>query len=453
MYYNPLDPWLSLKPEIQIHGEVMDQISVNANIIVASCTANTATAASANAGFMPWNAYLVGRAAGKSLQNSLVSLGYDLSSNSWIKTLLLNALKLPGQYRHWWLELLRRDPVHVFIETALITFVVYLIIMRKKSDWRAQFKDKLNEEETEELLKEWKERGRAPLKPQLALVDSNDTNSAIRSRDVTVHSVSGSYMKLSWIDTKTNLQRDQQVLNFATHDFLGLSSISSSEMNADPIKQVARAALETYGCGSCGPRGFYGTIDAHLDLENDMAAFTNTHGGIMYSDGSAAVSSTVAAFAKRGDLILVDEGVYEALGTGVTLSRANVKYFKHNDMQDLRRVMERVRATDISLGRKSNAQKRFIVVEGLYKNHGTICPLDELVKLKHEFCYRLILDESYSFGVLGSTGRGALEYFGLRYMCDAEIVTISLEQTLASVGGVTVGYVFFSSSYYFSFME
>jgi serine palmitoyltransferase len=158
-----------------------------------------------------------------------------------------------------------------------------------------------------------------------------------------------------------------------------------------------------------------------------------------YSDGAAACASTVAAFAKRGDLILVDEGVYEALGTGVTLSRANVKYFKHNDMDDLRRVMERVRATDISLGRKSNAQKRFIVVEGLYKNHGTICPLDELVKLKHEFCYRLILDESHSFGVLGKTGRGTLEHFGLSYMSDAEIVTISLENSLASVGGVTVG--------------
>jgi len=434
MYYNPHDPWLSKQPDIIPASLTVLETSLKNASHAASCTT-----AAAKAGLMQWNAFLVGRAAGKSLQNSLVSLGYDLSSNSWIKTLLLNALKLPGQYRHWWFALLIRDPVHVFIETVLITFVVYLIIMRKKSDWRAQFKDKLNEDETEELLKEWKERGRAPLQPQLVELDSDDT---VAPRNVTVHSVTGSFMNLSWIDPNTNSQRTQQVLNFATHDYLGLSSAASSpNMDSDPIKQVAKTALLTYGCGSCGPRGFYGTIDAHLDLENDMAAFTNTHGGIMYSDGSAGVTSTVAAFAKRGDLILVDEGVYEALGTGVTLSRANVKYFKHNDMQDLRRVMERVRATDISLGRKSNSQKRFIVVEGLYKNHGTICPLDELVKLKHEFCYRLILDESNSFGVLGSTGRGALEYFGLRHMCDAEIVTISLEQSLASVGGVTVGYV------------
>ena len=207
----------------------------------------------------------------------------------------------------------------------------------------------------------------------------------------------------------------------------------------DPVKDATRKALSIYGCGSCGPRGFYGTIDAHLDLESTLASFTGTEASVLYSDGAAASSSTVAAFAKRGDLLVVDEGVHEPLASGVNLSRANVRYFRHNDMDDLRRVLERVRATDKELGRRSNDQRRFIVVEGLYKNHGTICPLDELLKLKVEFRYRLILDESFSFGSLGPTGRGALEHHGLKHMIDAEIVTISLENALGSVGGVTVG--------------
>lgn len=94
---------------------------------------------------------------------------------------------------------------------------------------------------------------------------------------------------------------------------------------------------------------------------------------------------------------------------------------------------------DKVLRRKPSDQRRFIVVEGLYKNSGTIVPFDELAALKHEFNYRLILDESFSFGTLGPSGRGVLELYQKRHMYDAEIVTISLENALGSIGGVTVG--------------
>ena len=159
----------------------------------------------------------------------------------------------------------------------------------------------------------------------------------------------------------------------------------------------------------------------------------------MYSDGASTCSSTVAAFAKRGDILVVDEGIYEPLMTGVYLSRANVHWFKHNDMEDLERVLTELHRTDQRLGRKPNALRRFIVVEGLYKNLGTIAPLDKIVELKKKYNYRLILDESFSFGCLGKTGRGALEHFSKRHMYDAEIVTIALENSIGSIGGVTVG--------------
>ncbi len=106
---------------------------------------------------------------------------------------------------------------------------------------------------------------------------------------------------------------------------------------------------------------------------------------------------------------------------------------------DLRRVLEKVRKMDQVLGRKPSDQRRFIVVEGLYKNSGTVVPFDELAALKHEFNYRLILDESFSFGTLGPSGKGVLELYRKRHMYDAEIVTISLENALGSIGGVTVG--------------
>lgn len=106
---------------------------------------------------------------------------------------------------------------------------------------------------------------------------------------------------------------------------------------------------------------------------------------------------------------------------------------------DLRRVVEGVAASDKKMNRKPDVQRRFIICEGLYKNTGLIAPLDKIVGMKHEFHYRLILDESYSFGALGETGRGALELYNKKIMHDAEVVTIALENSLGSIGGMTVG--------------
>lgn len=89
-----------------------------------------------------------------------------------------------------------------------------------------------------------------------------------------------------------------------------------------------------------------------------------------YSDGNSCVSSTLAAFAKRGDLLVVDEGLYESLTTGATLSRSNVKTFRHNDAQSLRGVLEKIRKEDMKRRRNAGDQRRFIVVEGVYRMYG-----------------------------------------------------------------------------------
>ena len=107
--------------------------------------------------------------------------------------------------------------------------------------------------------------------------------------------------------------------------------------------------------------------------------------------------------------------------------------------EDLRRVLEGVAQHDKKLGRAPNAQRRFIICEGLYKNTGLIAPLDDIVAMKHEFHYRLILDESFSFGTLGATGKGSLELHNKRLMYDAEVVTIALENAMGGIGGVTIG--------------
>lgn len=197
-------------------------------------------------------------------------------------------------------------------------------------------------------------------------------------------------------------------------------------------------AVDHYGVGSCGPRGFYGTIDQHLFLEQALAEFIGAHEAIIYSDGAAATSSAIPAFAKKGDLLIVDEACFEPVMTGVNLSRSTVRYFRHNDMEDLRNVLEAIRREDIKLRRDTTQQRRFIVIEGIYRNTGNIAPLDEIMKLREEFFYRVICDETLSFGVLGATGRGLSEHFNVPPM-EVDVTTFTLETVLASCGGVCVG--------------
>ena len=184
----------------------------------------------------------------------------------------------------------------------------------------------------------------------------------------------------------------------------------------------------------------------------------------MFSDSASTLTSTVPAFAKRGDLVIVDAGVHEPLRTGITLSRANVQEFVHNDMAHLRALLEGIAADDKKRRRDPTSQRRFIIAEGLYRNWGDVVPLAELVALKNEFKFRLILDESFSFGVLGPTGRGVTEMFEIPISevpgsarrakrgpahagrpvtslstRQVEILTVSLAHSLASIGGACVG--------------
>lgn len=107
-------------------------------------------------------------------------------------------------------------------------------------------------------------------------------------------------------------------------------------------------------------------------------------------------------------------------------------------MQDLRSILESIADDDQRLKRDTLQQRRFIIVEGLFRNTGDVCPLPEIMRLKEEFCYRLILDETLSFGTMGATGRGITEHFGIN-RSEVEIMVLTLDTTLASVGGVCIG--------------
>jgi hypothetical protein len=154
-------------------------------------------------------------------------------------------------------------------------------------------------------------------------------------------------------------------------DFLGMS-------DRPEVKNIARETLDRLGCGSCGPRGFYGTIAEHAKVEKDIAQFLGSEDAILYSDASSAISSSISAFSKKGDLLLADEHSNESIRTGLNLSRSTVLLFKHNDMTDLENILEGISSEDQRSGRNPTSQRRFIVVEAIYQETGQISPLREV---------------------------------------------------------------------------
>lgn len=209
-------------------------------------------------------------------------------------------------------------------------------------------------------------------------------------------------------------------------------------LDNERVKLKALASLKKYGVGTCGPRGFYGTFDVHLELEERLAKFMRTEEAIIYSYGFATIASAIPAYSKRGDIIFVDEAACFSIQKGLQASRSFIKYFKHNDMEDLERLLKEQEIEDQKNPRKARVIRRFILVEGLYINTADICPLPELVKLKYKYKVRIFLEESMSFGVLGEHGRGVTEHFGVN-IDDIDLISANMENALASIGGFCCG--------------
>ncbi|XP_064386088.1 serine palmitoyltransferase 1-like [Halichondria panicea] len=300
---------------------------------------------------------------------------------------------------------------HVAVEAILIAWICYLLLFSKR--YRPQSKhDKLSKEEEDELIGEWN--------PEPLVPDGYPSDREVDPSPI-VTGTAGAHITVN----------GKECLNLATLNFLGLLENST-------VKEAAARSIQKYGVGSCGPRGFYGTVDVHLELEKRLAKFTQREETILYSYGFAAVSSCIPAYSKRRDIIFVDEGVAFSIQKGLVASRSKLKYFKHNDMADLHRLLEEQRKLDEKNPAKAKVTRKFMVAEALYYNWGDLAPLPKLVEFRNKYRIPLILDESVSFGVLGATGRGATEHFELDPE-DVDIMCVSLDMAVASVGGFCAG--------------
>ncbi|WFD42989.1 serine C-palmitoyltransferase [Malassezia psittaci] len=192
----------------------------------------------------------------------------------------------------------------------------------------------------------------------------------------------------------------RNMLNLASYNFTGL-------VNAPEMTAQAQRILREYGVGSCSPPGFYGTSDMHMKLEKCIADFLKKEGSIVYSQGFSTASGAVPAFCKRGDIIVADAGVSFAIHCALQLSRSTIFWYEHNNYASLEAVLQRVH---LQIKDKKPLRRQFILTEGLFENDGQIANLPKVVELAKRFKFRVFLDETYSIGTLGKTGRGLTEY-------------------------------------------
>ncbi|XP_067114642.1 serine palmitoyltransferase 1 [Osmerus mordax] len=297
---------------------------------------------------------------------------------------------------------------HLILEGILILWIIRLLFSKT---YKLQERSDLNEKEKEELIEEWQPE---PLVPPV----SKDHPSL-------------NYDIVTGPPSHRIIVNGKECINFASFNFLGF-------LDNERVMQKALASLKKYGVGTCGPRGFYGTFDVHLELEDRLAKFMRTEEAIIYSYGFATIASAIPAYSKRGDIVFVDEAACFSIQKGLQASRSFIKYFKHNDMDDLERLLKEQEIEDQKNLRKAKVTRRFIVVEGLYINTADVCPLPELVKLKYKYKVRIFLEESVSFGVLGEHGRGVTEHFGVN-IDDIDLISANMENAVASIGGFCCG--------------
>lgn len=207
-------------------------------------------------------------------------------------------------------------------------------------------------------------------------------------------------------------------VNFSSNDYLGLSEHPG-------IVRAAVNALKKYGFGSGASRLLSGTYLPHKELEDRIARFKKTGAALIFNSGYAANTGIIPAIAGTETVVFSDELNHASIVDGIRLSRAGSKIYKHKDMDHLESLL------------KIPARKKLIITDTVFSMDGDIAPLKDLYSLSKKYNAMLMIDDAHGTGVLGKTGRGALEHFGIRAADIIQMGTFS--KAFGCVGGFAAG--------------
>jgi 8-amino-7-oxononanoate synthase len=211
-------------------------------------------------------------------------------------------------------------------------------------------------------------------------------------------------------------------VSFANYDYAGLA-------NDARIKTAASNAIMSVGIGAGASRLVGGQRAIHDDLERELAQFLGVDDSIALVSGYMTNVSLLGHLLTRNDLILVDELSHNSVIVGTDISRARVIRFAHNDLDHLESILAQTR---------DQAQRVLIIVEGLYSMDGDVANLPRLLEIKERFGAWLMVDEAHCLGVLGSTGRGSAEHFGIDPK-RIDIIVGTMSKALGACGGFIAG--------------
>ena len=216
-------------------------------------------------------------------------------------------------------------------------------------------------------------------------------------------------------DRHTGKEREFIVL--ASNNYLGL--------NARPeVIAAGKNALERYGSGMCGSRFLSGTYDLVIELEKQLAQFEGRESAVVFTTGYQANVGTISALLRPRDVAVIDRLCHASIVDGCRLSGAPFRTFRHNNVDDLERLLVRL---------APRHRGKFVIVDGVFSMDGDLAALPAIVEVAHRHGARVMVDEAHGTGVVGPTGRGAAEHYGLDDRVDISLGTFS--KTLAGTGG------------------
>jgi 8-amino-7-oxononanoate synthase len=207
----------------------------------------------------------------------------------------------------------------------------------------------------------------------------------------------------------------KKMIMLGSNNYLGLT-------NHPKVKEAAVEAVRKYGSGCAGSRFLNGTLDIHVKLEEKLATFFRKDAALTFSTGYQTNLGIISCLAGKDDVVVIDKFDHASIIDACRLSFAEVKKFKHNDMNSLDFVL-----------RECGDRGKLVVVDGVYSMEGDIAPLPDIVGVCKKYGARLMVDDAHGIGVLGKTGRGTAEHFGLEKEVDVIMGTYS--KSLASIGG------------------
>ena len=212
----------------------------------------------------------------------------------------------------------------------------------------------------------------------------------------------------------------KKVIMIGSNNYLGLT-------NHPKVIEKIHWAVDKYGSGCTGSRFLNGTLDIHVELEQKLAEFMQRETALVFSTGFQTNLGTISTIVGKSEYILTDRADHASIVDGCRLSFGNTIKYKHNDMDDLERVISRI----------PKEAGKLIVTDGVFSMEGDIVKLPRLVEIANEHNAKVLVDDAHSIGVLGNNGRGTAEHYHLEDKVDLVMGTFS--KSLASIGGFIAG--------------